>query len=79
VESTPEIKPMLNTRGRHWYWRRFDDGGWCSEKFARLEASREANKIMKDKIYECASASVSVRELIHQVAFTPLNNTLLGK
>jgi hypothetical protein len=75
MNNPPEfVKPMLNTRGRRsTSWSRVGDGGWCSAKIARSEGSREANKIMRDQIYECAP----VREFLRQVALTPLH-TLLG-
>jgi hypothetical protein len=74
MELNSEIKPMLNTRARGITFCGGGDGGWGSEKIARLEGAHEANKIMKDQIYEC----VSMRELIRQIALTPLN-TLLEK
>ncbi len=74
MDSMDFPKPMLNTRGRHWYWSRGDDGGWCSRKLARLEASREANKMMLTQAQEWAP----VRDRIREIALTPLD-TLLGK
>ena len=66
---------MLNTRARGVRFGRVGDGGWYLRKIARLEGSHEANKIMRDQIYdEC----VPMRELIRQFALTPLN-TLLEK
>ncbi len=77
MDLNSEIKPMSHTRSRRKVtWGGGGDRGWGSEKIARLEASREANKIMKDQIYEDPSASV--RELIRQIALTPLD-TLLEK
>lgn len=80
VELTPEIKPMSHTRSRRkvtWGGSGNSDKIARSEKIARLEASREANKIMRDRIYEDPRASE--RERIRQIALTPLDTLLKEK
>jgi hypothetical protein len=77
MELTPETKPMLNTRSRRITFCGGRDNRWFLEKIACLEGAHEANKIMKDQIYEDASASM--REFIRQVALTPLDTLLREK
>ena len=69
MDLNSEIKPMSHTRSRRITFCGGGDGGWCSEKIARLEGSHDANKIMKDQIYD----SLPVHELIRQIAVTPLD------
>jgi hypothetical protein len=76
MDLNSEIKPMSHTRGRGITFCGGGDRGWGARIEARLEASHEANKVLRDHFQECAS--VSVHELIRKIALTPLN-TLLGK
>jgi hypothetical protein len=73
MDLNHEIKPMSHTPSRRKVtWGGGGDGGWCSEKIARLEGSRTANKVMMEQIQD----DVSVREWLHQIALTPLDTLL---
>jgi hypothetical protein len=72
MDLNSEIKPMSHTRSRRRaYWSQLGDRGWGSKKIARLEPSREANKIMMAQI--CEDASASRRESFREFALTPLD------
>jgi hypothetical protein len=75
MDLNSEIKPMLNTRARGITFCGGGDRGWGSEKIARLEGSREANKIVMGQV--CYDVP-PMREFIRQIALTPLD-TLLEK